>query len=48
MARTIFHYARHALEKAWKGSGDYPVRDCVTLERVRVWETSSSWAEYGE
>ena len=48
MARTIFNFARHALEKAREGSGEYPVRDCVTLERVRVWETSSSWAEYGE
>ena len=24
----------------------YPVRPEVCLERVRVWETSSSWAEY--
>ena len=24
----------------------YPVRAEVCLERVRVWETSSSWAEY--
>lgn len=48
MARTIFMYARNALKKARQGQGDYPVRDCVTLERVRVWETSSSWAEYGE
>lgn len=48
MARTIFNFTRHALEKAGKDSGEYPVRDCVTLERVRVWETGSSWAEYGE
>ena len=48
MARTIFNFARHALEKAREGCGEYPVRNCVTLERVRVWETSSSWAEYGE
>lgn len=48
MARTIFTYARKALEKAKKTFTEYPVRDCVTLERVRVWETSSSWAEYGE
>lgn len=45
MARTIFEYARAALEKAGETTG-YPVRACVTLERVRVWETSSSWAEY--
>lgn len=48
MARTIFNYAREALEKAKKDFREYPVRDGVTLERVRVWETSSSWAEYGE
>lgn len=48
MARTIFNYARAALEQAWGGAFDYPVRECVALERVRVWETSSSWAEYGE
>ena len=39
---------QEALEKAKKTFTEYPVRDCVTLERVRVWETSSSWAEYGE
>ena len=26
MARTIFNFARHALEKAREGSGEYPVR----------------------
>lgn len=37
MARTIFNFARHALEKAREGSGEYPVRDCVTLgTRARV------------
>ena len=39
---------RDALEKARENPGEYPVRACVELERVRVWETSSSWAEYGE
>ena len=48
MARVIFNVARHALEKARENPGEYPVRACVELERVRVWETSSSWAEYGE
>ncbi len=49
MARTIFRYVQQALADA-KANPDapYPVRDCVTLERVRVWETSSSWAEYEE
>ncbi len=48
MARVIFNAARHALEKARENPGEYPVRACVELERVRVGETSSSWAEYGE
>ncbi len=46
MARTVFEYAAEALERAAAGAGQYPVRPCVRLERVRVWETSSSWAEY--
>jgi 6-pyruvoyltetrahydropterin/6-carboxytetrahydropterin synthase len=28
------------------GSGRYDLRESVRLLRVRVWETSSSWAEY--
>ncbi len=48
MARTVFLHARNALAKAAEGDFPYPVRDCVKLERVRVWETSSSWAEYEE
>jgi 6-pyruvoyltetrahydropterin/6-carboxytetrahydropterin synthase len=47
MARTIFLYVRQALEDAkLEANALYPIRDCVRLERVRVWETSSSWAEY--
>lgn len=49
MAYTVFRFAAEALAKAVRGIGtSYPVRDCVRLERVRVWETSSSWAEYAE
>lgn len=48
MAHAVFQHAQAALNKAKSGSLRYPVRDCVKLERVRVWETSSSWAEYGE
>ena len=41
--------AHTVLTKAAQGIGTaYPVRSCVRLERVRVWETSSSWAEYSE
>ena len=48
MAATVFHHAQEALARAAAGGGSYPVRACVRLERVRVWETSSSWAEYSE
>ena len=48
MAHAVFRHAQAALKKAKSGALRYPVRDCVKLERVRVWETSSSWAEYGE
>lgn len=49
MAYTVFRFAAEALSKAARGIGtSYPVRACVRLERVRVWETSSSWAEYAE
>lgn len=49
MAHTVYRFAAAALAKAAQGIGTaYPVRSCVRLERVRVWETSSSWAEYAE
>ncbi len=48
MAERVFLYARDALARAAAGELSYPVRDSVRLERVRVWETSSSWAEYSE
>ncbi len=48
MARTVFRHAAAALRRAAEGESSYPVRPCVKLERVRVWETSSSWAEYEE
>lgn len=46
MAYIVFKYAKEALGRAIAGASRYPVRSCVRLERVRVWETSSSWAEY--
>ncbi len=48
MAQTVFRHAQAALARAAAGDCRYPVRPCVRLERVRVWETSSSWAEYEE
>lgn len=48
IAKKVYDHARAALARAQSGEGTYPVRPCVRLERVRVWETSSSWAEYGD
>jgi 6-pyruvoyltetrahydropterin/6-carboxytetrahydropterin synthase len=47
MARTIFDYTENALaEYAARTDTRYPLQLGVRLVRVRVWETSSSWAEY--
>ena len=48
MAYAVYQHAAAALRRAASGQCTYPVRSCVRLERVRVWETSSSWAEYQE
>ena len=49
MAATVYRYAKEALSLAAKNTESrFPVRACVKLERVRVWETSSTWAEYFE
>ena len=47
MARHIFDIANQKLAD-YRSSPDapYPLRGHVTLLSVRVWETSSSWAEY--
>ncbi len=48
LAATIFDHAAVALsEYANRAEMPYPLRECVRLTSVRVWETSSSWAEYG-
>lgn len=47
MARTIFDTLNRKLaEAAQDRSAEYPVPPGVRLERVRVSETASSWAEY--
>ncbi len=47
MAKTIFDFTAAALKNASMQNGTtYPLRENVRLVRVRVWETSSSWAEY--
>lgn len=47
MAKTIFDHAENALARyATRTDTPYPLRTSVRLVRVRVSETSSSWAEY--
>jgi 6-pyruvoyltetrahydropterin/6-carboxytetrahydropterin synthase len=47
MARAIFDHTRKALEAHAKQSDTrYHLRSEVRLVKVRLWETSSSWAEY--
>jgi 6-pyruvoyltetrahydropterin/6-carboxytetrahydropterin synthase len=47
MARTIFDTLQNTLEKlSGDVSQEYPIPAGVRLERVRVTETATSWAEY--
>lgn len=47
LAKTFFdHIAKHLTTYAQRTDTRYTLRDTVRLVRVRVWETSSSWAEY--
>lgn len=46
MAKALFDELARRLAADAVRSGDYPIRRIVRLERVRVTETSSSWAEY--
>jgi 6-pyruvoyltetrahydropterin/6-carboxytetrahydropterin synthase len=50
LTRWIFHGVREALASGRSvtsdGGIDYRVPDDLELERVRVWETRTSWAEY--
>lgn len=50
MAREIYLHTKQALAAAVSSPSDprYPVRPAVRLERVRVTETATSWAEYWE
>jgi 6-pyruvoyltetrahydropterin/6-carboxytetrahydropterin synthase len=49
MARTIFEEAKKRLD-AYAADRDsrYPFTIALRLASIRVWETSSSWAEYAE
>ncbi|RXK55040.1 6-carboxytetrahydropterin synthase [Oleiharenicola lentus] len=47
MARTIFEALQQRLHEATKESAaEFPISPGVRLERVRVTETATSWAEY--
>lgn len=47
LAKTFFdEIAKGLATYGHSGNPRYPLRDQVRLVRVRVWETSSSWAEY--
>lgn len=47
MAKTIYDHANDALQAYAASNGSrYPLSTQVRLCLVRVWETSSSWAEY--
>ncbi len=47
MARTIFEALQQKLHEATQqAAAEYPVPPEVRLERVRVTETATSWAEY--
>lgn len=49
MARTIHDFFKRRLTESAAESGTrYPVRPSLRIVKVRLWETSSSWAEYAE
>jgi 6-pyruvoyltetrahydropterin/6-carboxytetrahydropterin synthase len=49
MARTIFETLQQALlDQSGKMGAAYPIPAGARLERVRVSETATSWAEYSE
>lgn len=50
MAKVIYDHVKEILERSVTNPADplFPVRRAVKIERVRVTETASSWAEYGE
>jgi len=49
MARTIYLHTKSSLARFVKDPDvDYTVRPEVRIAKIRVWETTSSWAEYSE
>ena len=52
IAKDLFDHVQDVLRKGFSGEAGSGIRytivpGAVMLERVRVWETPSSWAEYG-
>ncbi len=48
MAKDIFDFIFALFENGW-GNNQYEIpAKKIILERVRVWETPQSWAEYGQ
>jgi 6-pyruvoyltetrahydropterin/6-carboxytetrahydropterin synthase len=49
MAATIFRHFQERLAAHVRAGGQrYAIRPAVRVVKVRVWETSSSWAEYSD
>jgi 6-pyruvoyltetrahydropterin/6-carboxytetrahydropterin synthase len=49
MARTIFeHFKQNLAEYGRISTQRYPLRNSLRIVKVRLWETSTSWAEYWE
>jgi 6-pyruvoyltetrahydropterin/6-carboxytetrahydropterin synthase len=49
VAKMIYDRVRDSLKQYAKGKNQrYPLAKGVRLARVRVWETSTCWAEYGD
>ncbi|HEY3853684.1 MAG TPA: 6-carboxytetrahydropterin synthase [Verrucomicrobiae bacterium] len=49
IAKAIFDFAKSRLVAyGCKPSAKYPIRPNIRLVKIRLWETSSSWAEYFE
>lgn len=49
MAKTVHDFFKARLaELVARNDARYPVRPSLRIVKVRLWETSSSWAEYSE
>ena len=46
LARLVYEYLSSRLRFVDNAGGQYPISKAVRVASVRVWETSSSWAEY--